>query len=124
MDIPMEMVASTLAMEWDALTQALWTGLVAWVVFAILAVAIGAVVMASCRTYRQRRFWCRSTGRDVEVLFEEWGPPSFRQTLRVVQCSAVEPGAALACRRACRDRECRSLSAPFGVADGSLAYLR
>jgi hypothetical protein len=91
MDYPMEMVASRLTLEWEALMQALWTGLTGAVILATLAVAVGGVVMASYRTYRPRRFWCRSTGRDVEVLFEEWGPPGFRQTLRVAQCSAFEP---------------------------------
>jgi hypothetical protein len=43
MDIPLEIVASRLAMEWEALMQALWTGLTVGVIFAILAVAIGGL---------------------------------------------------------------------------------
>src|SRR5262245_15733589 len=117
MDIPMQMAAAQLALEWDALMQAMFRGLVWAVLLAVPAVAIGAVVMGSCRTHRPRRFWCRATGREVEVLFEEWGPPGFRQCLRVVHCSAFEFGTALACHRTCRDRAGRSLSAPFGLAE-------
>ena len=124
MDVPMQMMGSQLAQEWDGLMQAVWQGLAVAAGVVILVVAVGSVLMESCRTLRPRRFWCRSTGRDVEVLFEEWGPPGFRHTLRVAQCSAFEPGTALACHRACRDRECRSLSAPFGLAEECLAHLR
>jgi hypothetical protein len=115
MDFPMDVVASQLTQEWEALMQALWEGLAWTVMLAVLAVAVGGVVMASCRTLRPRRFWCRSTVRDVEVLFDEWGPPGFRQALHVVKCSAFEPASAIACRRACLDGTCRWPAAPFGL---------
>jgi hypothetical protein len=124
MDFPMEVVGSQLTLEWEALMQALWEGLAGAGILAGLAVALGGIVMASCRTRRPQRFWCPSTGRDVEVLVEEWGPPRFRQTLRVVQCSVFEPGAAITCRRACRDTACRRLSPPFGLAEALPAYIR
>jgi hypothetical protein len=117
MDFPAEVMASRLTQEWEALMQALWEGLAWTVMLAILAVAVGGVVMASCRTLRPRRFWCRAAVRDVEVLFEEWGPPGFRQVLQVAECSAFEPASAIGCRRTCLDETCRSPAAPFGLSE-------
>ena len=103
MDWPAEVMASQLAQEWEALTHAFSTvlALTAWL--SVLTMALGSVVAASCRTLRPRRFWCPSARRDVEVLFEERGAPGFRQTLRVMECSAFEPAFAVACRRGCKD---------------------
>jgi hypothetical protein len=103
MDWPVEVMASQLAQDWEELMRAL-SAVLGWTVsLGVLAIALGSVIAASCRTVRPRRFWCPSAGRDVEVLFEEWGPPGFRQTLRVAECSAFEPASAVACRRGCKD---------------------
>lgn len=103
MDGPAEVMAFQVTQEWDALMQALTTVL-AWTAWlGVVAIALGSVMEASCRAVRPRRFRCPSAGRDVEVLFEEAGVPGFRQTLRVVECSAFEPAATIACRRGCKD---------------------
>jgi hypothetical protein len=103
MDWPMEVMASQLAQDWEELTGAL-SGVLAWMGWlSILLIGLGSVIVASCRAVRPRRFWCPSGGRDVEVLFEEWGPPGFRQAIRVAECSAFEPASAVACRRGCMD---------------------
>ena len=107
MDWPVEIMASQLAQEWEALMGA-FAAVLAWMVWlGALAIAFGTVTGASCRTVRPRRFWCPGVHRDVEVLIEEGGAPGFRQTLRVVECSAFEPALAVACRRDCRDATCR-----------------
>ena len=111
MDWPVEIMASQLAREWEALMGA-FAAVLAWTAWlGVLAIALGSVMGASCRTVRPRRFWCPATHRDVEVLFEEAGPPGFRQTLRVVECSAFEPALAVACRRGCEDATRRPPSA-------------
>ncbi len=103
MDWQVEIMASQVAQEWEALMRA-FAALLAWTAgLGVLAIALGSVVGASCRTVRPRRFWCPAARRDVEVLFEEGGPPGFRQTLRVMECSAFEPAVAVACRRGCKD---------------------
>ena len=111
MDWPVEIMASQLAQEWEALMYA-FAGMLAWAAWlGVLALALGSVVGASCRTVRPRRFWCPAARRDVEVRFEEGGPPGFRQALRVVECSAFEPAFAVACRRDCKDATRRRLAA-------------
>ena len=103
MDWPMDVMASQLAQEWEALMAAL-AAVLAWTAFlGVLVIALGSVTAASCRAVRPRRFWCPSARRDVAVLFEEGGLPGFRQTFRVVECSAFEPAFAVACRRDCKD---------------------
>jgi hypothetical protein len=93
----------------------------AWIaLLGALAVVVGSVIAASFRALRLRRFWCPWVGRDVQVLFEEWGPPGFRQVLRLAECSAFEPAPAIACRRACLDETCRRLAAPLELS-GMLA---
>jgi hypothetical protein len=115
MDIPVEVVVSRLAQEWDGLMWAFWAGLTWTAVLGTLAVAVGSLVATSGRTLRSRRFWCPAMGQDVQVLFEEWGPPGLRQVLGVRECSIFEPARAIACRRDCRDTTCRRLAAPMGL---------
>jgi hypothetical protein len=111
MDWPVEIMSSQLAQEWEALMGAL-AAVLAWTAWlGVLGIALGGVMGSSRRTVRPRRFWCPAARRDVEVLFEEGGPPGFRQTLRVVGCSAFEPALAVACRRGCRDATRRPPSA-------------
>ena len=111
MDWPVEIMSSQLAQEWEVLMRA-FAAVLAWTASAgVLAIALGSVIGASCRTVRPRRFWCPAACRDVEVLFEEGGFPGFRQTFRVVECSAFEPALAVACRRGCKDATRRRPSA-------------
>jgi hypothetical protein len=115
MGLPVEVMASQLAQDWEELMGVLWSGL-AWTTLAVtLAVVLGSLVAGSRRALRTRHFWCPSIGRDVQVLFEEWGPPGFREVLRVAECSAFEPASAIVCRRACVDATCRRPAAPFGL---------
>jgi hypothetical protein len=103
MDWPLDVMGSQLAQEWEALMAAL-AAVLAWTaLLGVLVIAFGGVAAASCRAVWHRRFWCPSASRDVEVLFEEGGPPGFRQALRVIECSAFEPAFAVACRRDCKD---------------------
>jgi hypothetical protein len=103
MDWQVEVLAAQLGQDWEELMGAL-SAILGWMGgLGVLAMALGSVIAASCRAVRPRHFWCSSAGRDVEVLFEESGPPGFRQTLRVVACSAFEPASAVACRRSCKD---------------------
>jgi hypothetical protein len=103
MDWPVDAMASQVAQEWEQLLRALSTAL-AWTVWlGVLVIVLGSIMAASCRAVRSRRFWCPSADRDVEVLFEEAGPPGFRQTLRVMQCSAFEPACDVTCERGCKD---------------------
>lgn len=115
MDFPVEVMDSQLAWEWQQLMWALWTGLAWAAVLGVLAVVFGTLASTSARALRPRRFWCPSIGRDVQVLFEEWGPPGFRQVLRVAECSVFEPASAITCRRACLDRTCRRSSDQLGL---------
>jgi hypothetical protein len=56
-----------------------------------------------------RRFWCEQAGREVDVAFEEAGPPSLRRFISVVSCTAFEPSAHIRCDRACLARDVSSL---------------
>jgi nucleotide-binding universal stress UspA family protein len=51
----------------------------------------------------RRRFWCASSGRDVEVDFVERGIPGFPTSVAVTGCSAFEPPTAIDCQRRCAD---------------------
>ena len=116
MDWPVQV---QLAQEWEGLVGA-FTAVLTWVAgLGVLVIVLGSVITASWRAVRPREFWCSSAGRDVEVLFEEWGVPGFRQTLRVVACSAFEPGCTVACRRGCKDATHRRLARSGGPVDGS-----
>jgi hypothetical protein len=111
MDWPLEVTVSQLARDWDELMRGL-SAVLAWTAWlGVLVVSLGTGIGASRRAVRPRRFWCPWVGRDVEALFEERGPPGFRQTLRVAACSAFEPASAVACRRGCTDATCRRLGA-------------
>ena len=59
------------------------------------------------RVIRRRRLWCGVQYREVEVEFEENGPPGLRQPTNVRSCSAFDPPTAVACERWCLDATCR-----------------
>ena len=115
MDFALDVLGSRQAEEWEAMMQALWTVLAWTTLLGTLTVALARLIWASLRALRPRRFWCPAVGRDVEVRFEEWGPPGFRQVLRVAACSVFDPASALACRRVCLDVTRRRPSAPLGL---------
>jgi hypothetical protein len=57
----------------------------------------------------RRRFWCEQAGREVEVEFEEDGPPLLRRFTAVVSCTAFQPSTQMRCDRACLARDVASL---------------
>jgi hypothetical protein len=114
MDVPIEAIGVQLSQEFEALTWALRQAL-AWAAAAVtVAVAVAGVLKASGHAIRPRRFWCPAAVRDVEVVFEEWGPPGLRRPVRIATCSAFEPASAARCRRGCLDTTYRRCGAPFG----------
>jgi hypothetical protein len=77
-----------------------WWPLLAWVAGAAILVFV-AVLITSFPV--RRRFWCEQAGRDVEVAFEEDGPPALRRFVAVVSCTAFDPPTRVRCNRACLD---------------------
>jgi hypothetical protein len=53
----------------------------------------------------RRRFWCEQAGREVDVAFEEDGPPALRRYIAVVSCTAFSPSTLVQCHRACLGRD-------------------
>jgi hypothetical protein len=80
--------------------------LLAWAAgTAILLLLVVLVVSFPAR----RRFWCEQAGREVDVEFEEDGPPLLRRFTAVVSCTAFQPSTQLRCDRACLARDVASL---------------
>ena len=80
----------------------------------LLAWAAGAailllLVMLVTSFPARRRFWCEQAGREVEVAFEEEGPPGLQRFTAVVSCSAFEPATRVQCQRTCLDRDISGL---------------
>jgi hypothetical protein len=83
--------------------------LVAWVAGA--AILFLFVVLVTSFPAR-RRFWCAQAGREVDVDFEEDGPPRLRRFIAVVSCTAFEPSTHVRCNRACLAQDVSSLERP------------
>jgi hypothetical protein len=66
-------------------------------------VALVPILISLPRRVRRRRFWCAFQRREVEVEFEDNGPPGLRQPVAVRRCSAFDPPTAVACARRCLD---------------------
>lgn len=50
-----------------------------------------------------RRFWCRWSGREVEVQFLAGGLFGLGSPVAVRRCSVFEPASAIECQRRCLD---------------------
>jgi hypothetical protein len=83
-----------------------WWPLLAWIAGAATLFLLAALVT----TFPvRRRFWCAQAGREVDVEFEEDGPPRLRRFIAVVSCTAFEPSTHVQCDRACLGRDVSSL---------------
>lgn len=69
----------------------------------VVLVALVPILIFLPGGVRRHRFWCALQGREVEVEFEEHGPPGLRQAVGVKRCSAFDPPTAVACERRCLD---------------------
>jgi len=106
MDWPM------LGTEWEAgdvLVQnpadGIWWVLVIWALTAAVVLILVQLVVGPA--LRRRRFVCAQAGREVEVEFVESGFAGFRRMVAVRSCSVFDPPSAVACRRACLNRDAR-----------------
>ena len=64
----------------------------------------------------RRRFWCEQAGREVDVEFEEDGPPPSPAIHRGGRrCTAFQPSTQMRCDRACLARDVASLGPPPNV---------
>lgn len=90
----------------ESATSTFWWPLLGWAVGAVILLFLAALVI----TFPvRRRFWCEQAGREVEVAFEEAGPPGPRRFIAVVSCTAFEPSTRVWCDRACLNRDVSSL---------------
>jgi hypothetical protein len=80
--------------------------LLGWAAGALILLLL-AVVVTSFPV--RRRFRCEQAGREVDVAFEEDGPPGLRRFVTVVSCTAFEPSTHVQCDRACLGRDVSSL---------------
>lgn len=85
-----------------------WWPLMAWIV-GIVVLLILAVLVTGRPVHR--RFWCGPAGREVDVEFEEDGPPGSRRFIAVVSCTAFGPSPHVQCHRSCLDRDPARLEA-------------
>jgi hypothetical protein len=85
----------------DGFIRFFTASMVSMVLVALAIVLIGAWTAATVR----RRFWCRMSQREVEVLFERRG--LLRSIAAVRSCSAFEPPTCVACERRCLDARYR-----------------
>ena len=88
---------------WSAerVTSTEWWPLLAWVAGAAILFLLAAWITSFPV---RRRFWCEQAGREVDVEFEEDGPPRLRRFIAVVSCTAFEPSTHVQCDRACLRR--------------------
>jgi hypothetical protein len=75
-----------------------WWPLLAWATTVGILVSLAVLIT---RFPVRRRFRCEQAGREVEVAFEEDGPPALRRYIAVVSCTAFEPSTRVRCQRAC-----------------------
>jgi hypothetical protein len=79
-----------------------WWPLLAWVAGVVILLFLAVLITSSPV---RRRFWCEQAGREVDVAFEEDGPPALRRYIAVVSCTAFSPSTLVQCHRACLDRD-------------------
>ena len=102
MDWPMGYDGADIQAWAETAASIYWWPFVAWVAGVAILLFV-AVVVTSFPV--RRRFWCEQAGREVEVAFEEDGPPGLRRFVAVVSCTAFEPPTRVRCPRACLDRD-------------------
>lgn len=106
MDWPMGYDGADVQVWAESAASAYWWAWLGWIAGALILVFL-AVLVTSFPV--RRRFWCEHVGREVEVAFEEDGPPGLRRFTAVVSCSAFEPATHVQCDRACLGRDVSSL---------------
>jgi hypothetical protein len=79
-----------------------WWPLLAWAAGVVILLFLAVLITSSPV---RRRFWCEQAGREVDVAFEEDGPPALRRYITVVSCTAFSPSTLVQCHRACLDRD-------------------
>ena len=89
----------------DSVASAYWP-LMGWAAGVLILLSL-AVLLTSFPV--RRRFWCDDAGREVDVEFEEDGPPGRRRFIAVVSCTAFQPSTRVQCRRACLERDVSGL---------------
>lgn len=82
-----------------------------WILLAQFALFL-ALALLFRNTVVVRRFWCPTTGRDVEVTFEQRPLAVLPARLAVKRCTAWNPPEAIGCDRRCTKPEYRLPSAP------------
>ena len=106
MDWPMGYDGADIQVWAESAASSYSWSLLAWA--ACAAILLLLVVLVTSFPAR-RRFWCEQVGREVEVAFEEEGPPGLRRFTAVVSCSAFEPATHVQCHRTCLDRDVSGL---------------
>jgi hypothetical protein len=90
----------------ESAASAYWWAWLGWIAAALVLLLL-AVLDTSFPV--RRRFWCEQAGREVEVAFEEDGPPGLRRFIAVLSCTAFEPATHVQCRRTCLHRDVSGL---------------
>jgi len=108
MDWPMGYDGADIQASAESAASTYWWPLLGWAAGALILLSL--VVLVTSFPVR-RRFWCEQAGREVEVEFEEDGPPGLRRFIAVVSCTAFEPSKHVRCHRACLDRDVSGLEA-------------
>jgi hypothetical protein len=98
MDWPVGYDGADIRVWAESAASAYFWPLLAWA--AAVAILFVLAVLVTGFPVR-RRFWCEQAGREVDVAFEEDGPPRLRRFVAVVSCTACEPSTHVGCNRAC-----------------------
>jgi hypothetical protein len=106
MDWPMGYDGADVQVWAESAASTYWWAWLGWTAGALILLFL-AVLITSFPV--RRRFWCEQVGREVEVAFEEEGPPGLRRFTAVVSCSAFEPATHVQCHRTCLDRDVSGL---------------
>jgi len=109
MDWPMGYDGADVQVWAESAASTYWWAWLGWTAGALILLFL-AVLITSFPV--RRRFWCEQVGREVDVEFEEDGPPLLRRFIAVVSCDAFEPSTQVRCNRACLARDVSSLELP------------
>jgi len=92
----------------DSAARIYWWPLLGWAAGAVILLLLAVLITSSPV---RRRFWCEQAGCEVDVAFEEGGPPALRRYIAVAGCTAFSPSTDVRCHRACLDRDPSTLEA-------------
>jgi hypothetical protein len=106
MDWPMGYDGADIQAWSESAASTYWWPLLGWGAVALFLLFLAVLVTGFPV---RRRFWCEQAGREVDVEFEEEGPPGRRRFIAVVSCTAFEPSTHVRCDRACLDRDVTNL---------------